>query len=130
MPVSFEGYNFGSRSDLSSRSLFDAAKQASRHAWRKAVGTGERATPSTRSSDKHGGRTSRVGTSDDDDLVVVAKLRFLHEGCAVVDAGTFELRQIGECRLTISGACGDDHCASGNGRAVTQSHAVMLGFAG
>ena len=29
------------------------------------------------------------------------------------DAGTYELRKIRERRLTVSGSCGDDHCASG-----------------
>ena len=61
---------------------------------------------------KHRGLARRVGAADDDDLVAVAELRFLHEGRVVVDAGTFELREIRERRLTVSGSCGDDHRAS------------------
>ena len=46
--------------------------------------------PPSRPCEKHGRLTRRVATSNDDDLVLVPKLRFFHEGCAVVHARTFE----------------------------------------
>src|SRR5882672_638416 len=82
--------------------------------------------PSTGLRQKYRGLTGRVGTSDDDDFVTVAELRFLHEGRAVVDADTFELTEIREGRFSVSRSCGNDHRASRNRRAVVQSHAVGL----
>src|SRR5215469_9731827 len=130
MPVSFEGYDLGPRSDLDCRNLFDPTNQVSGHAHRETVGPDEHVDPPTGPPEKHRRLTCRVGTSDDDDLVAVAKLRFFHERRVVVDAGTFELREIGEWRLTVSGSCGDDDRASGNRCAVTQPYAVPLRFAG
>jgi len=51
---------------------------------------------------KHCGLTGRVGAADDDDLIVGAELRILHEGRVVVDADTFKLTQICERRLTVA----------------------------
>ena len=93
-------------------------------------GSDEDMNPSPGLRQKHRGLTGRVGTADDDDLVAVAELRFLHEGRVVVDADTFELTEIRERRLTVSGSCGNDHRASRNRRAVVQSHAVGRSFAG
>jgi hypothetical protein len=59
---------------------------------------------STGPRQKYRGLTRRVGTPDDDDFVTVAELRFLHESRVVVDADTFELSEIRERRLTISGS--------------------------
>ena len=67
-------------------------------------------------SKKQCGLARRVGPADDDDLVAVAELRFLHEGRVVVDAGAFELREIRERRLTVSGSRGDDYRTSRDGR--------------
>jgi hypothetical protein len=130
MSVSFDCHDLGSRSDLDVGRFLDAANQASRHARSKTVGADEHVNGPDRAREKHRRLTRRVGGSDDDDFVVLAKLRVLHEGCAVVDAGTFELGEIGEWRLTVSGSCGDDHRASGNGRPIARSHAVRRRFAG
>src|SRR6516165_2404724 len=112
MTVSFEGCDLGARSDLDRRRFFDPTNQVLGHAHRETVGPDKHVNPSTGPREKHRRLTSRVGTSDDDDLVAVAKLRFFHKRCVVVDAGTFELREIGEWRLPVSGSCGDDDCAS------------------
>src|SRR5215472_944047 len=130
MTVSFEGCYLGARFDLNRRTLFDPTNQVLGHAQRETVGPDEHVNPPTRPREKHRRLTRRVGTSDDDDLVAVAKLCFFHKRRVVVDAGTFELREIGEWRLTVSGSGGDDDCASGNRCAVTQPYAVPLRFAG
>src|SRR6185295_15149872 len=99
-------------------------------AFRKAAGANEHMNSSASPRQKHRGLTSGVGTTDDDDLVAVAKLRFLHEGRVVVDADAFEPPEIREGRLTVSSSCRNDHGASRNRRAVVQSHAVGPSFAG
>ena len=49
--------------------------------------------PSSGLRQEYRGLTGRVGAADHDDLIAVAELR-LHEGCAVVDTGAFELPEI------------------------------------
>ena len=71
---------------------------------------------------EHRGLAGRVSPAYDDDLIAATELRF-HEGGAVVDTGTFELLEIRERRLAVSGPRGDDHRPSGDGRArVTPFH--------
>ena len=65
----------------------------------------------------------------DDDLIAAAEPRF-HEGRAVVDTRTFELSEIRERRPAVSSPSGNDHCASWDGHAVLESHAVGVVFAG
>jgi hypothetical protein len=76
---------------------------------------------------KHRRLTGRVGPSDDDDLIADAE-RLLHESRAVVHTGAFELLEIHQRRLAVSGARGDDHRASGEGRAVVKSHTAGRSF--
>src|SRR5215467_6071756 len=77
---------------------------------------------------EHRGLAGRVPPAYDDDLIAVAELRF-HEGRAVVDTCTFELTEIRERRHTVSSPCGNDHCASRDGHAVVESHAVGVVYA-
>src|SRR5262245_11836350 len=118
MTVSFEGCNLGVRFDLDRGSFFDPTNQVSGHAHRETPGPDEQVNPSAGPREKHCRLTGRIGTSDNDDLVTVAKLRFFHKSRVVVDAGTFELREIGEWRFAVSGPGGDDDSASGNDCAV------------
>src|SRR6476620_7337969 len=122
MSVSLESHDLGSRSKLDGWGLFDSADQVSRHAFRKIAGSDEQMNPSRGLRKKYRGLTGRIGSADDDNLVAVAELRFLHEGRAVVDTGAFELPEIREGRLTVSSSCRNDHCASRNRRAVVQCH--------
>src|SRR5215475_9151166 len=107
MTFSFERCDLGPRSDLDRWSFFDPTHQVSGHAHREAVGPDEQVDPSTRTREEYRRLTSGVGTSDDDDLIAVPKLRFLHKRSVVVDAGTFKFIFINRRRHTISGSCGD-----------------------
>ena len=62
--------------------------------------------------EENGGLAGGISAADDDDLFLLAELRF-HERCAVVDALAFELLQIGNARLVILRAGGDDDGAGG-----------------
>src|SRR6185295_14477697 len=104
VPVSLESHDLGSRSELDGRGLLDAADQISRHAFGKTAGSDEHVNPSRRLRQEYRGLTGRVGAADDDDLVALADLRFFHERGVVVDTGAFELPEIRERRLTVSGA--------------------------
>src|SRR5262245_26345686 len=130
MPASFERDDLGPRPDPDRRILLDPANEVSRHVRRETVCADEHVNLPTRASEKYRGLTRRVGTSDDDDLVIVAKLRLLHEGCGVVNAGAFELRKISERWLTVSRSSRDDHGAGAYCRPIVQSHAELLPFAG
>src|SRR6266403_823956 len=97
-PISLKSHDLRSRSDLDCRGVFDTAKEVSRHALRETVRSNEHMNSSASLRQEHRGLTGRVRTTDDDDLIVVAKLRFFHERRVVVDADTFELTEIRERR--------------------------------
>src|SRR5262245_54526016 len=105
MPVSIESHDLSSRSDLDRRTLFDATQQVTRHGLRKTVRSNEQMNSAPSLRQEYRGLTGRVGTADDDDLVAVAELRFLHEGRVVVDADTFDLPEFGEGGLRVPGPC-------------------------
>src|SRR5262249_34101475 len=129
MSVSLKRHNLGSRLDLDCWGLLDASNQVSRHAHRKTAGADEQMNMPRRLRQEHRGLAGRVRPAYDDDLIAVAELRF-HEGRAVVDTRTFELTEIRERRPTVSSPSGNDHCASRDGHAVVESHAVGVVFAG
>src|SRR5215475_13171401 len=102
MPLPVEGHNFGPRSDVDRWSFLDPTHQISGHVRRDAVGPDEQVHSSTGAREKHRRLASRVGAPGDDNLITVAQLRFFHKCRVVIDAGTFELFDIGKWRLTVS----------------------------
>src|SRR6201993_129904 len=125
---SLKSHDLGCRLDVDCWSLLDASNQVSRHARRKTAGADEEMNVSRRLRQKNRGLASRVRSAYHYDFIALAELRF-HESRVVVDTRTFELAEIRKRRPVVSSAGGNDHCASRNGHAVVDSHAVGVVFA-
>ena len=103
MRGSLERDNLGVRMQSDRRSLFDSSNRdtvtcvSARPFARTSMCTRLR-----RLREKHRGLTGRVAAADDDDLLAGAQLR-LHERGVVVDASSFELREILERMVSGNG---------------------------
>ena len=67
----------------------------------------------------NGGLAGGIASADDDNVFVAAELRF-HEGCAVIDALSFEMGEISDARFVVLRAGGDDDRARGQFDAVIE----------
>ena len=95
----FETISSFERGDLSVRkqsngwSLLNSPDQITRHAVGQSARTDQQVHVLCGLRQKHGGLPSRVASADNNHLFSGAQLR-LHERCPIIDAVTFELRQV------------------------------------
>ncbi len=105
------------------RAVLDPLDEVPRHALRQPRAAHEDVHPDRAVREEDGRLSGGVATSDDGDLLPLAQLR-LDVGGAVHDTRALESRELGEDRLPIPRAAGDDDGPRAHDLAARQAHLV------
>ena len=105
------------------RAVLDTADQVARHALGQPIGAHQHMNLVAGPGQKDGGLAGRVAAADDDDFLVLTKLRF-QVGRGVIDAGAQEARQVFDFQRPVLRAAGDQHNVGTYRAAFRQIHHV------
>jgi hypothetical protein len=128
MISTLESRDFGVGMQSDSWILFNAPDQVSRHGVGQAVGSYDHVDVPRRLGEEHGSLPRCIAAANDANLFAGAQLR-LDESGSVVDAGTFELRDILERKLAVFRTGRDDDRTREYLRTVVEIDDVLPGVA-